>query len=97
MHFQMSVDICSHVNIYIKEARSRFIAKFKFIKEMSNMKHSNKPNKADNDWFKKRKDNPRGLAFRGQQKLQGRGGKASKTKFQWNKNKETKGKECTSH
>ena len=57
---------------------------------MSNMKGSKSPNQCGNNWFKRRKDNPRGLAARGQQKLRGRGGKSSKPKFQWNKNKETK-------
>ena len=57
---------------------------------MSNTKRSNNLNEGGNNWFKKRKDNPRGLAHRAQQKLRGRGGKASKAKFQWNKNKETK-------
>ena len=57
---------------------------------MSNVKRSKRPKDDSNDWFKKRTDNPRGLAARGKQQLRGRGGKASKTKFQWNKNKETK-------
>ena len=57
---------------------------------MSNVKRSKRPKDDSNDWFKKRTDNPRGLAARGRQQLRGRDGKASKTKFQWNKNKETK-------
>ena len=57
---------------------------------MSNMNRSKKPNQGGNNWFKKRKDSAKGPAHRGHQKLRGRGGKASKTKFLWNKNKETK-------
>ena len=55
---------------------------------MSNMKRFNKQSGSDSNWFKKRNNFSKGQG-RGHEKFRG-GKKGPKTKFQWNKNKETK-------